>query len=297
MMKFEFGDLHRFLVSSGIVLISLSLIVPWLFLKEPSDVIFTEVEFSALEEKSQALVELRQSQIAWTTWLLPFFAGFFCISGAVLSVSGLLRWRQVQKIIDEKQLISLKVDQKTLENMSPSDIEEKQKREAFEDDQVVSNPHTKDDFLAPYLSTEADVSGLISRTLLNTHRISMEKKIGRTYIDIVAEPVDLSDTNSKIYAIEVKYRRHKPRYSEIKAAYLQSINAAQAYGKISPVSVKARLVDVYRTDVWNGDLFCKLRDRLFDEFPEHASEHRIFGTSVDQLQELTPEIFALQMEM
>lgn len=36
-MKFEFGDLYRFVVSLGVVLVSISILVPWLFLKEPFD--------------------------------------------------------------------------------------------------------------------------------------------------------------------------------------------------------------------------------------------------------------------
>jgi len=33
-MKFEFGDLYRFIVSLGIFLISSAFVFPWLFLKE-----------------------------------------------------------------------------------------------------------------------------------------------------------------------------------------------------------------------------------------------------------------------
>ena len=39
MSKFEYSDFYKFIASVGITLIALSVFVPWLFLKEPFDLL------------------------------------------------------------------------------------------------------------------------------------------------------------------------------------------------------------------------------------------------------------------
>jgi hypothetical protein len=81
-MKFEFGDLYKFVVSLGVVLISLSVLAPWLFLKEPFDLFKTDAELKAVTEVARAAILSRQESVAFILKFIPWFStvGSACAS-------------------------------------------------------------------------------------------------------------------------------------------------------------------------------------------------------------------------
>jgi len=52
-MKFEYSDFYKFIASAGIALISLAVIVPWLFFREPFDLLLSTNELAYLSTASE----------------------------------------------------------------------------------------------------------------------------------------------------------------------------------------------------------------------------------------------------
>lgn len=73
-MKFEFGDLYKFIVSLGVVLITLSVMLPWLFLKEPFDLFRSEVEINELSDVAREIVIKRQHAVSFIVGFIPWFS-------------------------------------------------------------------------------------------------------------------------------------------------------------------------------------------------------------------------------
>lgn len=56
MEKIDYGDINKFLVSIGIVLIGLSVLTPFLYLKEDFGIYLSEEEISKYEQPIKSLI-------------------------------------------------------------------------------------------------------------------------------------------------------------------------------------------------------------------------------------------------
>ena len=107
-MKFEFGDLYKFIVSLGVVLISISSLGPWLFLKEPFDLYKPQSEIGKTTLLAQEAIAKRQDTVLFILRFIPIFAAIGSGSGILLIYIGLKRWYSNQLLLDEQ--VKLDVD-------------------------------------------------------------------------------------------------------------------------------------------------------------------------------------------
>ena len=91
-MKFEFGDLYRFIVSLGIFLISSAFVFPWLFLKEKLDL---NNGISCITENIDCdVLSIKKEILYWILKSIPFFSIVFFLLGIVVVIYGLVKWRK-----------------------------------------------------------------------------------------------------------------------------------------------------------------------------------------------------------
>lgn len=136
MKNLEFGSLYKFLVSFGIVLLSLPIAV-FVVLWNNDVLLISNEEFELLSEYSKNAV-LSQQQIkeilliiAVVACILFFLCGFVCF------VVGLINWKKIQKTIDA----SLELDKNLKENeykMSQEEILKKAQTEVVESEKGVT---------------------------------------------------------------------------------------------------------------------------------------------------------------
>lgn len=283
-MKFEFGDLNRFLVSSGIVLVSLAIIVPWLFLKEPMGVVFNEKDFVALEKTSRLLVSSRQDQVIRITRILPYLSSGLFAVGLILSTIGLWRWSGIQKIHDAKERIALAVDENHLRKMTEADVAEKLDKEAEEEQRVNPKPLATQNFHTVYQLTEAMIASRLAQITSSTYTLFQEYRVGRTFIDILLRANNVSSPD---YVLEIKYRRGSLAASDLERSYFQSINAAETVEKTSNRKVRSKLIIVLGPESSSVEQTSKKRDLLFQKFPQKVADHQIIIMSDSELRGLS----------
>ena len=63
MAQIEYGDFYKFIVSLGIALVLAAILVPWLFLREPFDLMIEASRLSGLTPTAQQIVLLRQAHL------------------------------------------------------------------------------------------------------------------------------------------------------------------------------------------------------------------------------------------
>jgi len=140
MTKLEYGDLYKFLASLGIVLISLSLLVPWLFLRESFDGLLKASDISQLTSTGQALLNYRQQTALWFVRSLWWISPVLAIGGLVPLVAGIYLWIRRQRLLDQReQLETRKVGlevqglKRDLEPLTPGQIAMKVMEEVTEE--------------------------------------------------------------------------------------------------------------------------------------------------------------------
>src|ERR1700733_15089362 len=175
MDKFEFSDLYKFLVSAGIVLIGLSVVLPWLYLREPFDLLIEREKLATLTQTAQVLIQSRQNLVAIIYYVIPWVSVILFMIGTGSVIFGLFKWFKKQSILDSKELLDLRMLKKKLGKMTAGEIDEKSSREyekiSEEEDQVEEAIPTKQIFLKDYEKIEAILIDKI--TLIYSSRYSI----------------------------------------------------------------------------------------------------------------------------
>jgi hypothetical protein len=140
MTKLEYSDLYKFLVSLGIVLISLSLVVPWLFLRESFDALLKASDISELTPRAQALLIYRQQAALWFIRNVRWISLLLAIGGFLPLVMGIVFWVRKQRLLDQREEIetrkaNLEVEKlrRDMEPLNPPEIAKKAIDEAREE--------------------------------------------------------------------------------------------------------------------------------------------------------------------
>jgi hypothetical protein len=129
MNKLEYSDLYKFLVSLGVVLISLSLVAPWLFLRESFDTLIKASDISDLTPTAQALLTYRQHAALWFIRNIWWISLLLAIGGLLPLAAGIVLWVRKQRLLDrreeiEARKVSLEVEKlrREVEPLTPIEI-------------------------------------------------------------------------------------------------------------------------------------------------------------------------------
>jgi len=93
-MNFEpnYSDMKRFITSVGILFIALSIILPWLILKEPLDTRITTSEMTQFSQMSQYVIQLRQIMTLGITLITCCTSPLLVIGGSICLYFGINSW-------------------------------------------------------------------------------------------------------------------------------------------------------------------------------------------------------------
>ncbi|HUS70189.1 MAG TPA: hypothetical protein VM075_05350 [Anaerolineae bacterium] len=129
MTKLEYGDLYKFLVSLGILLICLSLVVPWLCLRESLGGLLKASEISELTPTAQALLDYRLQAALWFVRNVWWISLTLMIGGLLTLVRGIVLWGRKQRLLDhrveiETEKLGLEVERlkRQMEPLTPGEI-------------------------------------------------------------------------------------------------------------------------------------------------------------------------------
>lgn len=132
MDKLQYESLYKFLVSLGIILITLP-IVALAYLLNRDPVLISQTDFNELSEYSQKIIEYRNSLTSYFVDIFPWFGAIFICLGFFLLVYGIYKWKAVQKNLDKKLDAEATMQTLSLMEMSIKEVDAKVEAEVKED--------------------------------------------------------------------------------------------------------------------------------------------------------------------
>lgn len=289
-MKFDFGDLYKFIVSAGLALVGMSILSVWLIFKEPFDLNIKESELLLLTPAAQGVIKYRQHVVgllvSFSIWAIPLTA----FSGLLLSGWGLRKWKQQQSIVD--QLAELGLQEKKIA------IRPKTDDEIALSEQL--GPENADAGLVAPASIVSQSPGYIEKILVQKlqYLLPTEYKVNSKMLISGAE-VDFVLTSThwlhKDYLIELKYIRKGFNFGWLSQVALKLRTASVLYSEVTNRIPNTCLLIVVADSAWNAEKYAELKDRFFNVYPKRAAKNRVAIMSESRFEGITSETISLEM--
>jgi len=121
--KLEFGQLYKFVVSVGFVLIAAALLAPWAILRDQGALTISQGSLEELTPRARQVLESKQQHAEWIVAWYPWASLVLLLGGVALAAWGLVRWWRRQQVADEREDVDLRVQRLTLEPATPAEKE------------------------------------------------------------------------------------------------------------------------------------------------------------------------------
>lgn len=264
----DFSDIHKFIVSTGLVLIFFAILVPWLFFREKFDLLLNIDDLNKLTDVAQNLITYRQETLLTTVKILPYLSGGLFLIGVVLVIYGLIKWNKKQKVVDEHQEILLSKTKKEIETMS---LDEKIKSIVKETEEEVetntnnNNSNLQNNYdlykkqqavVSKYIEVEAKIFEKVTCSYSNYYEIKPNMRIGTQEFDII-----MSSNSREDVILEIKYFRKINSIMKLNNTINQLNNLLMNYSNYIKQKATARIIIVLPTlqydEVIKNDDFMK----------------------------------------
>ena len=269
MKTLEYSDFYKFIVSIGVVLISLAVLLPWLLLQEPFDVTLKASVITELTPVAQAIIATRQTTALWLLSNVRYISSVLAIAGVIFLGVGLHKWNEMQKIRDKREFYETEKVRRELEPMSAEQIAQKAIEDVAEKDteekQLVED-QTASDMLVPsssvvtqYFRIEKMVQDKLRSCFSDDGEFLPNQRIKSAEYDAVfmSKKDYLSDV-----IFEIKYARKGFRINWVRESVNRLILATDIYTRstghkaisvvffISPKSTLTQIsTDMYRNQI------------------------------------------------
>lgn len=292
-MKFEFSDLYKFVVSLGVVLISLSVLAPWLFLKEPFDLFKTDAELMALTDVARTAILSRQKSVAFILKFISWFSTVGSACGITLICFGLKKWHANQLLLDEQTKLEVEIKKQSLRDATKDEIEEAEVKD-FEimgvGGAVVGGAaqvnYQFNSFQASYRQLENMVTNRLKDIYGSKYNVETNKMVGGVEIDILLRAKEML---SKDWIIEVKSIRKGFNYGWLRESFLKNIYAKNIYSQITNRSPNTLLLIVTDFQGETPNKYESLLTRIATEEHGRKGKDHVVMLAKDELQSLSAE--------
>lgn len=281
-MNFEYEDFYKFIVSIGIGLLSLAVLVPWLFLKEPFDLLTPEADIQTLTPIAQSIIQERQTLIRQIIELMPYFSISSSGLGLVMIVlGGMLWWRKGQKVQDEMQQVNLALMRQQLETATREEVEDARIEEAKLE---YSDPNVIDEVVTKVATIEEELTNKLKRCYASVFYVLANQRLGDTIFDIIL----LSrDRFRKSLILELKYAGKEFNYGWLRRGALQLSNKNRLYqldANQIPISILLVVAPEKVLSATDTSSYAEriVRDRVF-----RKGKSRILFLAEEELEKLT----------
>lgn len=252
LQRIEYGDINKFLVSIGLVLISLSVVSPYLYLTQDFGINMEKSKFERLQEPVKNIILDKQEKVELLKNLFYIIPIILLIGGIISIWIGLLRWSKRQIKIDEK--FDKEVDKLTIEieSLSPEEREEKVKKEIrqIQNEEQITKISTSEelgaDVFREYIAVEEAVTQVFKNYKSKNFDVLAQQRLGKKFeVDIFLK------SKSPKFAdriVEIKYFKQKISGAIIEST-LRQLNAYIKYYKnFTHKPVVPVLIVVYHID-------------------------------------------------
>ena len=229
MTKVEYSDLYKFLVSLGLALIVVSVAIPWLFLREPFDLLTSQQTLAELSPAAMEVWERRQDwiQIIVDWWWVLSLVLF--VTGLILITFGFKWWRTNQLLADRKSKVETLRAETEYENLTAGEKVEQVRAEleahAGRPSSPEGQPHRLERDMVRIMSIQKAVTDKIAQCFGDTHATLINRRIGRNVYDMILQ----SQSGSEDIVVEIKTYQSPTTRNQILPAVFQAILLAQRY--------------------------------------------------------------------
>ena len=292
-MRFEFGDLYKFIVSSGVILIALAVLTPWLFLKEPFDLFRTEAELSQLTLMAQETVSRRQKLASYIVSLLPWLSATGAVAGVCLCGFGLIGWKKNQRVLDQRAITELAISRQSLRDATPEEVEARRDTETEERMEQMEAAGEREPISAPKitseaLSTERTLMTRFHEIFSEKYHVLTEKIVDRAFIDIVLRG---KEPFTKDFLVEVKYISRGFGYAWLKETALKLRIASNLYSNVENRIPNTILLVVARSEVWANPKYQVFLERFASDYPRRLGKNRIVYLTPSEIENFDSKEF------
>lgn len=288
MEKIDYGDINKFLVSIGIVLIGLSVLTPFLYLKEDFGIYLSEEEISKYEQPIKSLIIDKQFQVIKIQKIIPFISIILLFLGLSSTSVGLYRWFQRQSKIDEKfdkeiQKLDLEIESLTPEEKiekAKQEVQEIELAEQLESIQTVNKTVRTNSRYLDYMNIEQALYKSFQNLKNPNFEVFTEQKLGnRFYIDLLLK------AKSKKFAdriIEIKYfKKHLP-LSTVNQALHQLNTYVSYYKENANKAVVPVLLIVYNNENIKPENILFFKTKIVDFSSDLPNMNRLKVEFIDE---------------
>lgn len=202
MTKVEFSDFYKFIASLGVVLLSFSLLLPWLFLRESFDTLISVEDISHLTPAAQELVTIRQTTALWFIQNIVAISISIAVVGFILLVLGIFLWVKKQKSLDEKEILEKKKLELEIEAMTPSEIANRAIEEIQESIDSKDIQPLQPSMISQYFRIESLILKKLTACFGETALVLTNQRLKNYEYDII---VRTNDVTSYDVIIEIKF--------------------------------------------------------------------------------------------
>lgn len=271
MQKIDYGDINKFLVSIGLVLIALAVLTPYLYLKEDFGLYIEQSKIDQMQEPIKELITEKQSQVIKFQTFIPWISLSFFLFGLTSTIIGLVRWFKRQSKIDEKFDKELQKLDLEITSLTPEEKEEKAKQEVEEIESVeqqvtpspVVKPSTHSEYVKAYMQIEKGITEVFENYKSPNFDVLSQQRIGNRYeIDILLQ------AKTKRFLdriVEIKYFRNRLSLKIIRDTIYRLNTQISYYNQASNRRVVPVLLIVYSKDTTTADDILKFQNRIIDE--------------------------------
>lgn len=245
MQKIEYGDINKFFVSIGLILIGLSILSPYLYLKEDFGIYLSQTDFDSLQDSVKELVLDKQNKVKKLQSLFFCIPIILSVSGILFLVIGLYRWFNRQQKIDEKFDIELDKLKLELKSLTQEEREEKVMQEVQEielEKKTEPNEIQKKVF-SKYIEIEESITEIFKNYNSKNFEILSQQRMGNKFeIDILLR------AKNKGFAdriVEIKYFNGKISESIINSTLHRLSSYVTYYKQATNKVVVPVLIIVY----------------------------------------------------
>lgn len=269
MNKIDYGDINKFLVSIGIVLIGLAVLTPYFYLKEDFGLYLEQESFEKLQEPIKILISDKQEIVIQIQKFIPCVSIAILVLGLLSIIVGLVRWFKRQSKLDEKFDKEIKKLDLEIESLTPEEKERKALKEVTEIEQEekkqevlqTEKAQPKNEAIQNYLRVENDIFKLFQNYKSLNFDILPQQKIGNRFeIDLLlkAKTKKFSDR-----IIEIKYFKNQLPLTILNKTIYQLNTYISYYKEAANRPVIPILLIVYNDKAISADNIIEYKKRIF----------------------------------
>jgi hypothetical protein len=256
-MKFEFGDLYRFIVSLGMFLISSAFVFPWLFLKEKLELNTDSI--CKIQSLDCDVAHTKKEIIYYTLKLIPFISPAFFIAGILVVIFGVLKWRRNQLLLDEQIKIEHDLKQASLRPATEDETIEKYRNEIIESEPEVNNMNNLSERVSVWERMEDKVAEKLTNSNVG-NGLERNVSIANHEVDFIIKRNYFRND----CLVEVKYIRRGFNFSWLKEVFLKHRYKKSLYEQFRGKKASTLLLILIEDAAFKKDKYEKLQTRLIE---------------------------------